>query len=558
MRKRQPPRSEFHTRRLLQALLALYQLLRAPLPLDSLLQALLDTAVRCVPGAQRGSLQVLEGDRLYYRAAHGYDLEALRQVSFSAAAVSTLHGDAPVSQVDSFDSWDEANLDPEEHRILRAHGATSVLRRSMIGTINVGGRFYGKIVLDNLRSHRPFPPEAETLARVFAEQAGLLIEHALLMEQLRQTNAQLIEAEKLATLGRFIASIAHEINNPLTAVMGYAEFLAQAALSDDDAEMLAQLRHGAERVRTIVRNLQLFARQQKSGLSQLSLNQLVEQTLTLKRGELALGQVTVSLELDQLLPFTWGDGGQLGQVLLQLIANAQHALGQSPTPRLLTIATTLREAQASQELVLRVADNGPGMAAALRERVFEPFFTTKPAGQGAGLGLSICQGIIADHGGEIELESAPGLGTTVTVRLPLRPTPVTPASAEAGHSARPPEGLRVLLIDDDPAVAEVVARSLRSTNSVSVAQSGAEGLRLAAEGSYDLLLCDLRMPEMDGLEIFAKLAASRPELAARLLFMSGDTSSPSAATALQASGRPLLSKPFRPEELYAAIAAMRN
>ncbi len=548
------------TRRLLEALLDLYQLLRAPRPLDTLLQAILDTAVRCVPGAQRGSLLVLKGERLQYRATCGYNLEVLRQVEFPAASVSSLLGAAPVSQIESFEDWDEINLGPEERAILRQYGVTTLLRRSMIGTIEVSGRFYGTLVLDNLRSHRPFPREAETLLRIFAEQAGQLVEQALLLDQLRQTNAQLIEAEKLASLGRFIANIAHEINNPLTAVLGYAEFLGQANLSEEALEMLGQLRLGAERVRTIVRNLQLFARQQKSGMGQVNLNLLVEQTITLKRGDLSLDEVSVTLSLDPDVPYTWGDGGQLSQVLLNLLVNAQHALGLRPPPRALTVATALAAGPDGPRILLRVGDNGPGIAPEVRPHIFEPFYTTKPVSAGTGLGLSICQAIVAEHGGAILVESALNVGTTFTVELPLRITPqgAPPPVVEPPARAAAPRGLRVLLIDDDPTVVDVVLRSLEAANTVLVANSGHEGLRRAGDGPYDLLLCDLRMPGMGGLDLYGRLVVARPELARRLIFISGDTSSRATTEALRATGRPLLSKPFRPEELYAVIAAMRR
>ncbi|HMQ35130.1 MAG TPA: histidine kinase dimerization/phospho-acceptor domain-containing protein, partial [Chloroflexaceae bacterium] len=358
-------RGDRYTRRLLRSLIALYQLLRTPQPLDDLLQAILSTALSCVPGAQRGSLMVLEGDRLVYRAAQGYDLEALRQVSFPVDMVGPQFASSRVTQMDDFVSWDEAHLDAEAIAILREHGHIAQIRRSLLSSIYVGGRFYGSVVLDNLRSHKPYPPEAETVAQLFAEQAGTLIEQALLIEQLRQTSTMLIEAEKLASLGRYIASIAHEINNPLTAVLGYADFLAAGELGDEPRAMLAQLRLGAERVRSIVRNLQLFARQQRQGAAQVSLNLLVEQTLTLKGGDLGRDQIEVRLSLDPDLPFSWGDGGQLSQVLLNLIVNAQHALRQVEPPRVIEVRTALAAAEGGPALTLVVADNGPGVAPAI-------------------------------------------------------------------------------------------------------------------------------------------------------------------------------------------------
>lgn len=551
-------RSERYTSTILHALLNLYQLLRSPRPIDSLLQAILDTAIRCVPGAQRGSLLVVSDGNMAYRAVSGYDLEALRPVVFPAALVHGFLGDDRVSQVSSFRNWDATNLSPEAYRILQEHGDIGQIRRSVVGKIFVGERFYGALVLDNLLNHSPFPAEAETLVRLFAEQAGSLLEQALLLDQLRQTSTQLVEAEKLASLGRFIASIAHEINNPLTAVLGYADFLGERPLDDEARAMLNQLRLGAERVRAIVRNLQLFARQQRGGPSQIHLNLLVEQSVTLKRGELMLDQIDIMLRLDPDVPYTWADGGQLSQVILNLLTNAQHALRLRPPPREIVVATALVGSAEGPQLELRVVDNGPGIEPEILPRIFEPFFTTKPAGEGTGLGLSICHGIVTAHGGTIGVESRPGDGATFMVSLPVRVAPVAapPAGIPASSGALRPSGLRVLLVEDDPVVVAVVLRALGDANSVEVAADGADGLRRARAGTFDLLLCDLRMPAVGGLELHRRLAEQRPELAGRLLFISGDTSSPATRKALQATGRPLLTKPFRPEELYAAIAAL--
>lgn len=552
-------RLERSTHRVLHALLELYQQLHMPRPLDDLLQSILDTAVACVPGAQRGSLMVLEGEQLLFRATVGYSLHALRPARFPVTMIDHFLGEGQVVQVNDFANWDAVNLPPEVDSILREHGAIAQIRRSVVGKIMVNGRFYGTLVLDNLRTHAPFPAAAETLTLLFAEQAGALLEQALLLEQLRQADTQLIESERLAGLGRFIASIAHEINNPLTAVLGYADFLAACDLPAEPAALLGQLRHGAERVRTIVRNLQLLARQQHAGASQVSLNMLAEQTLLLKRGELSLDQIEVELRLDPELPFTWADGGQLSQVLLNLLTNAQHALQSRALPRRLGVATALVAGAGGPELQLQVTDNGVGMEAAVQARIFEPFFSTKPAGQGTGLGLSICHTIVAAHGGAIAVSSAPGAGAAFSVCLPLRVGPEQAvADAEPPPGPSQPVGLRVLLVDDDPLVAEVVLRALGGANSVSVAADGVEALRLVAAHRFDLVLSDLRMPVMDGLELHDRLLDERPELVARLLFLSGDVSGQATREGLRATGRPLLHKPFRPEELYAAIAALRS
>jgi signal transduction histidine kinase/CheY-like chemotaxis protein len=557
--------------RLLQSLLALYQSLRRPQPLDDLLQTILDTAIFCVPGAQRGSLMVREGDELCYRATHGYDLEQLKPVRFPAEQVdaSFLPGGKRVTQVISFAGWDHSHLDPTMAEILRTHGGVDQIRRSIVASIAAGGRFYGTLVLDNLRSYAPFPPAADSLMALFAEQAGTLIAHALLFDQLRQTNLMLAEAEQLASLGRLVAGVAHEINNPLTAVLGHAEMLDFEELSETARESVEQIQAGAARVQSIVRNLQIFARQQRAGQSEVNLCELIERTLALKQPELALDRIEVRRDFDTLLPTTWGDAGQLSQVLLNLIVNAQHALRISTAPRMLvfrawadaTLATPDMQPSAARRIFLAVADNGPGIAAELLPHIFEPFFTTKPVGQGSGLGLSVCYGIVANHGGRIWAESEPGRGATFLIELPVRdgpaPTPARPADTRAAQQAEPPHGRRVLLVEDDLAVIQLVRVALGEHNSLVVADEGAEALRLARGGDFDLVLCDLKMPGMSGQDFFERLRAEAPALVAQLLFISGDTGSAATRDFLQQTGRPLLTKPFAPSELYRAIAALK-
>lgn len=552
-------RSDVYTERLLQALLNLYQLLRNPRPLDDLLQVILDTAVACIPGAQRGSLLVRDGDALVYRAAHGYDLTQLQQVRFPASIVDQgIMQGRRVAQMKDYTTWDATHLDAEANRILLEYGAIAQIRHSLITSIVVGGALYGTLVLDNLRSHAPFPAAAEMLATLFAEQAGTLIEQALLLDQLRQTNTLLVEAEKLASLGRFVASITHEINNPLTAVLAYTEFLQLEELGPEARAMLAQLQAGTERVQAVVRNLQIFARQQRNGLREMNLNQVIEQTLALKQLDFTLDQIEVRRDLDVDLPLTWGDAGQLSQVLLNLLNNAQHALRQQEGPRRLTVRTW--RVDPPLRLIVAVTDNGPGIPPDLINRIFEPFFTTRPIGQGTGLGLSICYGIVANHGGRIWAVSPPGEGASLLIELPVVATP--PVASEPPHpparqTAPPPQNRRILLVDDDSAIVQVVRHALGRMNELQVARQGAEALQLIAEQQdFDLVLCDLKMPGMDGLEFYRQVCATAPELAERLIFISGDTNSPDTRDLLSRTERPLLNKPFTLAEFYQAIDQM--
>ncbi|MEO7912263.1 MAG: ATP-binding protein [Roseiflexaceae bacterium] len=564
---RRAPHRSVPTEKLLQSLLGLYRLLRSPLTVDELLQTILDTALDCIPGAQRGSLMVREAESLYFRATAGYDLEQLRPVRFPVMHLpELLPPGARLAQVESYQEWGAAYLDDLSTQILKDHGRLDEIRRSLLTSIVVSGRLYGTLVVDNLYSHAPFPTEAESLASLFAEQAGALIDHAQLIEQLRMTNARLDEAEKLASLGRLVAGVAHEINNPLTAVLGYADLLATEELDDEVRIAVEQIQSGAERVGAVVRNLQIFARQQRSGASALQINMLINQTVALKQSELALDRISVRQQLAAELPPTWGDAGQMSQVLLNLLINAQHALREQARPATITIRSWVErseqvESGASERICVAISDNGPGIATELMPRIFEPFFTTKPVGQGTGLGLSVCYGIIADHGGRIWAESQPGHGATFRIELPVRAAvlePPAPAVAQAGRPAAPPRGQQILLVEDDPSVVYLVRSALEQGNMLVIAADGQQALDLLPTLPFDLILCDLRMPRMSGREFYQELQLVAPTLIGRLLFISGDTTSAATRDFLQQSGRPLLNKPFTPGDLYRAIAALER
>jgi signal transduction histidine kinase/CheY-like chemotaxis protein len=564
-KKRRFSRRPVLTEKLLQSLLGLYRLLRTPLPIDELLQAILDTALDCIPGAQRGSLMVREGDALVFRAASGYDLELLRPVRFPVAHLLVLlPPGGRFAQVESYEEWDAAYLDDASNQILKDHGRLDEIRRSLMTSIIVSETFYGTLVIDNLYSHAPFPSESESLATLFAEQAGALIEHAQLLEQLRMTNARLAEAEKLASLGQLVAGVAHEINNPLTAVLGYVDLLAAEDLDGDLRSAIEQIQFGAERVGAVVRNLQIFARQQRSGESAIEINALIERTLALKQAELALDRIEVRKQLAERLPISWGDPGRISQVLLNLLINAQHALSEQAAPGLISVRSWVERsdmfgAAGGERICIAIADNGPGISADLMPRIFEPFFTTRPVGQGTGLGLSVCYGIIADHGGRIWAESQPGQGATFLIELPVRdalPEQSVLAVARADRPAVSPRGLRILLIEDDSSVVYLVRSALGHENTLVVAADGREALKMLHNQPFELVLCDLRMPGMGGREFYQQLQFAAPQLIQRLLFISGDTTSAETRDFLQQSGRPLLSKPFTPSDLFTAIAAL--
>jgi PAS domain S-box-containing protein len=378
----------------------------------------------------------------------------------------------------------------------------------------------------------------------------------------RALTEQLVQQEKLVAVGQLVSGVAHELNNPLAGVLTFAELLLEAPPDDPELHEAARTIYTeAKRAARIVSNLLTFARQHAPERASTDLNRVLLDALELRRYSLRVQQVDIVLDLDYDLPCTWADPFQLQQVFLNLIANAEHALGASPADRRLTVRTRRRGGL----LEAIVEDSGPGIPADQLERIFNPFYTTKPTGQGTGLGLSISDGIVKQHGGRLRAESAAGAGATFVLELPLVAPPATPragadaddAPAHAHEPALPPatmSGRMVLVVDDEPAIRGAVARYLRTRgHTVALADSGAAALAVLAERPFDAVLLDLRMLDMSGDAVYAELVRRDPRQAERVAFLSGDVKGSGAHAFVETSGRPWLAKPFLLDELSAMM-----
>jgi CheY-like chemotaxis protein len=262
----------------------------------------------------------------------------------------------------------------------------------------------------------------------------------------------------------------------------------------------------------------------------------------------------VDWRLAPTLPLLWADPHQLQQVVVNLLTNAHQALREVPLPRGLTLTTRYEPAQDC--VLLEVADTGPGIPPDLQGRIFEPFFTTKPVGVGTGLGLPLCQGIVEEHGGRLEVESQPGQGTCFRVALPVLAARST-GEALPARPAPPPDTrpAAILVVEDEPAIARALAQVLRRDgHTVDTAANGRLALAQVAAQPYDLVLCDLRMPELDGPGLYQAFQQHYPHLLSRIIFLTGDTLSPEARTFLEQTGVPRLSKPCRAAEVRHLVA----
>ena len=366
----------------------------------------------------------------------------------------------------------------------------------------------------------------------------------------RRLQDRLIQSEKLTAIGQLIAGVAHELNNPLASVLGFADYLIESGdVPPHVAEPLRVIQQEAQRAAAIVKNLLTFARRQERGRRPLPLATVLERAIALLRNQLLGLRVDIALAVDDDVPQVDGDANQLLQVFLNLVNNAAQAIAAT-RPDGGNIAVHAR--RRLDGVAVDVTDDGPGIPEELHQRVFEPFFTTKAEGEGTGLGLSICLGIVKEHGGRILLQSRPGAGATFTVELPAaRVEPQAPAPPAA---ASPGTG-RILLVDDEPHILHYMRATLSAWgHEVDVAGDGEEAAARAMDGGYDLIITDVRMPNLGGRELYERLCRDAPAIAGRVVFSTGDTVRDDTMEFLERAGRPVLHKPFKLAELRQVLA----
>lgn len=379
----------------------------------------------------------------------------------------------------------------------------------------------------------------------------------------RAFQSRLLHTDRMAALGQLVAGIAHELNNPLTSIMGYAQLLAaREERSGPEASRQPSDRlkifNEAERARRIVKNLLIFARQAEPERVAVDLNEIVQRTLALRSYELHVENIVVELELTPELPETMADPHQLQQVLLNLLVNAEHALQQQSGTRRIWIRT---RTHLPNRLVVEVADNGPGVPPEIATRIFDPFFTTKPAGVGTGLGLSIAYGVVKEHGGDISMQRRRQPGACFVIELPIV-APNQPAerawSPRERHAAlhKGAASRRILVVEDEPTVAQLIRDVMSEAgHQVETLDDSRLALQriLQAQPPLDLIICDLKMPQFDGPALHRALVARRHPARDRILFVTGDTLSRRTMEFLESSRVPYLAKPFLVEELKQAV-----
>jgi len=384
----------------------------------------------------------------------------------------------------------------------------------------------------------------------------------------RMIQSKMLQTEKMAALGQLVSGIAHELNNPLTSIQGYAQLLLSrrtAAEREADAKRISQ---EAERAGRIVKNLLLFSRETKAERRAVHLNDVIERTLSLRAYELKLQNIEVNLSLDPGLPQALADAAQLQQAVLNLIVNAEQAISMGRADETVAGHILIRTRRlAGDRIQLEVSDDGPGIPPEIVSRIFDPFFTTKPPGIGTGLGLSIVYGIVQEHGGEVTADNLKGRGATLSLELPAIPGSAynyggeefsgpSHSSAEVALPALESTAAKkhILIVEDEPTVAELISEvMIDDGHRVDILLDSRAALGKLDGNKYSLVICDLKMPYVDGPSLYRSLVRRANPMQHKLLFVTGDTMGARTIEFLKSSGLPYLAKPFLVEELKEAV-----
>ena len=409
------------------------------------------------------------------------------------------------------------------------------------------------------------------VARAYPVSGGRAVLFIRDITEEREREVRRLQAEKLASIGMLAAGVAHEINNPAAFVLANIEALCgqmrlieerikdlpgAAGLSTDvggilfeATAMLQESKEGMVRIHRIVRDLGSFSHADDDPTGPISVNGAVESALTMLRNELKY-RARVERDL-RATSAVRANSARLGQVFLNLIMNAAQALDEAGIKRNVVTVSSFED---GPDVVVQVQDNGPGIPADVMPHIFDSFFTTKPRGVGTGLGLPISQGIVRSMGGEITVDSRPNAGSLFRVRLPAVAAPIIVAASESAQPAQGYSRRRILAVDDEALLLKAYRRMLGDVHDVQTAVGAQEALRvLTSDRAFDVVLCDLQMPDVSGAELYAIVRSRFPALADRFIFVTGGAFSSDAKRFLEESSCAVIHKPFRVEELLTMI-----
>ena len=366
-------------------------------------------------------------------------------------------------------------------------------------------------------------------------------------DELSSQREMLFQNEKMSALGELLAGVAHELNNPLSIVVGHSLMLREEENDPETARRIVKISTAAERCAKIVKTFLAMARQQPTKMDATDINAIVSVAVDVAGYGKGNETLTIDCDLDSRVPNIKADGDQITQVIINLLINAEQAITKAGKGDLITVSTKLSKSGSSIEIA--VTDNGPGIPESIRARVFEPFFTTKDVGEGTGIGLAFCHRIVLSHGGQLSLDNNYKEGCRFVVTLPVVAGEEALSTAPETHS-RATRKYSILVVDDEVEVAELIAEVLgKEGMDVEIAHSGAEAINCLQTAEYDLLLSDLNMPQMGGRQLYETIMRDFPDMLKATAFISGDTMDTASRELCRDSGCPYLEKPVSPGEL---------
>lgn len=381
-----------------------------------------------------------------------------------------------------------------------------------------------------------------------------LTEDIAIQKELEEQREMLFQNEKMSALGELLAGVAHELNNPLSVVVGHSLMLREEVDDPETIRRIEKISSAAERCGKIVKTFLAMARQQPTKMETIDINSIVSAAVDVAGYGGGNEALTIKCDLDGEIPDIIADGDQIIQVIINLIINAKQAITKAGEGD--QIKVTTKSSKAGDSVNISVKDNGPGIPDKIRARVFEPFFTTKEVGEGTGIGLAFCHRTILSHGGNIWLDSNHTNGSEFIIQLPISEAG-DDDSSETKVNSRDVKKIRVLVVDDEVEVAELISEILKKEGfHVDIAHSGAGALTRLGVGKYDLLLSDLNMAGVDGRDLYEALKLNFQEMLDVTAFITGDIMGAASQSLLQESGRPYLEKPISPTELRDLVYGM--
>ncbi|MEX3011543.1 ATP-binding protein [Hoeflea sp. TYP-13] len=377
-----------------------------------------------------------------------------------------------------------------------------------------------------------------------------------LQEELSNQREMLFQNEKMSALGELLAGVAHELNNPLSIVVGHSLMLREEAHEPETIKRIEKISNAAERCAKIVKTFLAMARQQPTKMESTDINSVISTAVDVTGYGRRDDGLEIACDLSDNLPNIVADADQITQVVINLIMNAEQAIAGAGKGDRITVSTGI--AKSGEFVQIDVTDNGPGIPKNIMARIFEPFFTTKEVGDGTGIGLAFSHRIILSHGGHIWVDTEYQGGSRFCICLPMAGK-AAEKSANGDDAGRHGGGVRALIVDDEVEVAELIAEILKKEGfRVDLAHSGDRAIEMLEDETYDLLLSDLNMPQLDGRGLYEAIRDTHPGVLEKTAFITGDTMGAASQALLQESKRPYLEKPVSPAELRELVYGILN